>query len=659
MRPCPRNLTVSAIVAPPIAHLGNMRETVKQTLWQRLAPARSAQAGLSVLLFFACGAPGSPPAGKSAATETSPSLPATAQRDQATPTTPLFEERARSSGLDFVHFNGMSGQLRLAEITCAGGGYLDFDGDGDLDLYLLQGAMLGPGETVADALDPPHHPLPLTDRLFRNELIGSQAQPEPAAGTLAAETLRFTDITEHIGLATTGYGCSLATGDFDGDGKIDLYIANLGANQLLRNLGDGTFEEVTERAGAGDDHCTVSATFFDFDLDGDLDLFIANNVDLLVAEPPPCFSLTGAPDYCGPGAFAFQGDRLLRNRGDGTFEEVTEQAGMAVAPLPSLGVVAADFNADGWPDLYVANDGQPNRLWINRGDGTFEDRALLAGSAVNAHGESEASMGVDVGDFDRDGDADLFLAHLVKETNTLYRNDNGQFGDYTLAARLGPASLPFTSFGAGWLDFDNDGWLDLMVVNGAVTHIAEQVRQGDPFPLHQTNQLFHNLGRTEPPGAAVRFADVTAHAGPAFTLSEVSRALALGDVDNDGDLDALVVNNRGPARLLINRVGQDANWIGLRLVEGEPGSDSLGARATLIDGGSEVAWGWVHTDGSFNAARDPRLLFGLGTEAPADASPVIEAVHIAWPDGSREQWRNLPTGRYTTLRKGTGQPLQP
>ncbi len=546
----------------------------------------------------------------------------------------------------------MSGRLRLAEITCAGGGYLDYDNDGDLDLYLLQGAMVGPGETLDDALEPPHHPLPLTDRLYRNELIGDPRtqRPPPSDG------LRFTDVTAHSGLATTGYGCSLATGDFDGDGWIDLYIANLGANQLLRNRGDGTFEEVAARAGAEDDHSTVGATFFDFDRDGDLDLFLANNVDLLTDEPPPCFALTGAPDYCGPGAFEFQGDRLLRNRGDGTFEEVTRQAGMAVAPLPSLAVVAADFNGDGWPDLYVANDGQPNRLWINRGDGTFEDRALLAGSAVNGRGESEASMGVDAGDFDRDGDRDLFLAHLVKETNTLYRNDGGQFTDTTLPARLGPASLAFTSFGTGWLDFDNDGWLDLMVVNGAVTHIPELVRQGDPFPLHQTNQLFRNLGSSEPSGTT-RFAQVTAKAGPAFALSEVSRSLALGDVDNDGDLDALVVNNNGPARLLVNQVGQDGLWIGLRLVEGQPERDSLGARAALLHEGAAFAWGWVHTDGSFNAARDPRLLFGLGGEDFTRPGSAIEAVRVTWPDGVREEWKRLPTRRYTTLRKGTGQPL--
>lgn len=612
----------------------------------RKPPAGALLAGLLAgLVLTGCGGPSETPR---------PTDPETAPAPAATPETTsepakeagLFVDRAAATGLDFVHFNGMSGELYLAEITCGGAGLLDVDGDGDLDVYLPQGRMLGPGKTLADASVPPRHPLPLTDRLYRNDL---EVRPD---GT---RVLRFTDVTAEAGLRPAAYGCGVATGDFDGDGRTDLYVTRLGANTLLRNRGDDgsghvTFEDVTEAAGVGDGGSGVPALFVDFDRDGRLDLFVGNNMTFDYGETL-CYSLTGAHDYCGPGAFPSEPDRLYRNLGDGTFEDVTRAAGLAAAPLrPTLGALAADFDADGWPDLYVANDGQPNNLWINRRDGTFDDLALLSGSGVNAAGQSEASMGLAAADADADGDLDLFLTHLVKETNTLYLNDgSATFADATAAAGLGPPSLPYTSFGTGFLDLENDGDLDLLAVNGAVTLVPELVRRGDPFPLHQPDQLFLREGG--------RWREAGPEAAPALRLPRVSRGAAFGDVDNDGDTDVLVVDLAAPARLLINRAGDEGApgkgaWVGIRAVtRGRDGGalrDALGARVALLRNGKPARVLRVATDGSYASAGDPRVLFGLGSEQGHDG------VRVWWPDGTVEDFPPVAPGRYTTLVQGSG-----
>jgi len=544
----------------------------------------------------------------------------------------VFRDAAAAAGLDFHHFNGASGGYFMVEILGAGGALFDYDGDGDLDVYLVQGAMLGPGRSLDDAVFPPHHPTPLSDRLYRNDLDG--------------DGLRFTDVTEEsgIGRLATGYGMGVAAGDYDGDGDLDLYLTNFGPNQLLRNRGDGTFEDVTVAAGAGDDGWSVPAAFFDYDGDGDLDLFVGNYVDFDFAKLPVCRDLTGAQDYCGPKVFDPQADRLLRNRGDGSFEDVSAAAGLAASFGPALGVVAADFDDDGRPDLYVANDARANNLWMNRGDGTFEDRALLAGAAVDASGKPQGSMGVDAGDFDGDGDLDLFMTHIAAETNTLYRNDgSGMFEDDSAATGLGAPSLPFTAFGTAWFDYDNDGWLDLMAVNGAVTKILSQVQQGDPYPLHQPNQLFHNAGG--------RFTDVSAEAGEAFRLSDVSRGAAFGDVDDDGDADVLVTNNNGPARLLLNQVGNAAPWLGVRLLLADGRRTAVGARAAVLVDGAAQRWRRVRPEGSYAVANDPRLLFGLGG---LGTPPHLDAVRVVWPDGSREDFPVAAVGRYVDLVQGQG-----
>ena len=547
-----------------------------------------------------------------------------------------FTDRAREVGLDFEHFNGMSGEFYFSEMMGPGAALFDMDGDGDLDAYFVQGQMLGAGRTLDDALapPPPNTPLPLTDRLYRNDL------EVRADGT---RTLRFTDMTAGSGLDAATYGMGVAAGDFDNDGRVDLYRTRHGANQLFRNDGGGAFTDVTARSGTGDESWGVSASFVDFDRDGWLDLYVGNYVEYDPENETPCFTVTGERDYCAPKSYPPAPDRLYRNNRDGTFADVTAASGIGGRYGPALGVLAADFDADGWMDVYVANDGEPNQLWINRRDGTFEDRALLAGVAVDVAGDVEASMGVDAGDFDGDGDDDLFMTHVSAETNTLYVNAGaGFFEDRSAMTGVGAPSLPFTGFGTAWVDFDNDGWLDLLAVNGGVQAIESLVRAGDPFPLHQRNQVFRNR-RGE------GFDDVSAGAGPAFALSEVGRGAAFGDVDNDGDVDVLVVNNNGPVRLLINDVGHRRRWVGLRLVDAR-GRDALGARVGVSRDAGPVLWRRARADGSYASANDPRVVAGLGTAEAA------ARVRVEWPGGRVEDWTDVPAGVWTTLTEGTGRP---
>ena len=565
------------------------------------------------------------------------------------------------SGIDFVHFNGMSGEYYMAEINSGGGALFDYDNDGDLDVYVVQGQMLGPNRDLAKATFPPEHPSPLTDRLYRNDLVVNED---------GSRRLRFTDVTAEAGLETAAYGFGVAAGDVDNDGWVDLYVTRLGSNTLLRNSGPGddgrvTFTDVTRASAADDDRWSVPVSFADFDRDGWLDLYVGNYLEFSEQDHKVCRSATGARDYCGPTAYPGVPDRLLRNLGPGadgavSFEDVSATAGMLRQPSKSLGVVAADFNGDGALDFYVANDLTPNQLWIQQSDAglpegsqrktgppRFSDEALLAGAAVNAAGKAEASMGVDAGDFDGDGDDDLFMTHLVRETNTLFLNDgSGNFEDATVETGLGVPSWPHTSWGTAWLDYDNDGWLEMMVANGAVKIIEELANAGDPFPFHETNQLFHSTGTGT--GGKIAFEEVTARAGKVFERSEVSRAVAVGDLDNDGDSDLLLVNNNGPARLLINTVGQDRHWLGLRLLTRDGMRDALGARIALLRPGKTPLWRRARSDGSFAAANDPRVLIGLGDATrPAD-------VRVHWLDGGVERWSGLAIDRYVTLRQGTG-----
>jgi hypothetical protein len=524
----------------------------------------------------------------------------------------------------------MSGAFYFPEINGGGVAWLDADGDGDLDAYLVQSGPIGPKTGKQPAAETSSGKDLPSDRLFRNQ-----------GG-------RFVDVTEASGLHATGYGMGVATGDVDNDGDVDLYVANYGPNQLWRNNGDGTFTDVTAPAHVDDPRWSIGASFVDYDRDGDLDLYVVNYVEFDLERNPRCFTESSRRDYCGPSAFPSVPDRLFRNRGDGTFEDVSADSGIGRQAGSGLGVVSADFNRDGWPDLYVANDGQANFLWLNQGDGTFRDDALFAGVALNREGAPEASMGVDAGDFDGDGDDDLFMTHLMGESNTLYVNDGtGLFEDRSLEAGLASGSVPYTAFGTAWADVDNDGWLDLFIGNGAVRILEERARRGDPYPLDQPNQLFWN-------DRGKRFVDITDRAGEAFGEAEVTRGAAFGDVDDDGDLDILVSNNEGRARLLINQVGQDRLWIGLRIVEGEPPRDALGARVEVVLAGGPSLWRRVRTDGSYASAHDPRVLVGLGERAGPEGAKV-EAVRVYWLDGTVETWKGLGPGRYHRLEQGTGE----
>jgi hypothetical protein len=546
----------------------------------------------------------------------------------------LFTDRAAASGLDFVHFNGMSGRYTIAEVTGAGGALLDFDNDGDLDLYLVQGNLLGPDAAIEQAVFPPPGPLPLSDRLFRNDL---------EVGADGMRSVRFVDVTAASGIDGPEYGMGAATGDYDNDGWTDLYVTNFGRNRLWRNNGDGTFADVTETSGTGERRWSAPATFFDFDDDGRLDLFVGNYLAYSVGQNRSCIGETGLRDYCGPQSYKPVPDRLFRNRGDGTFEDVSAGSGIAGEFGPALGAIAADLDGDRRTDLYVANDQAPNQLWLNQGDGTFVNEALLSGSALNRDGQMEASMGVDAADVDGDGDEDLFLAHLSRESNTLYVNDGrGLFHDRSIESGLANPSWRATAFGAAWLDYDNDGRLDLFTANGAVYIQFELDRDSDPYPLHQTNQLYRGLG-------GGLFEEVSAVAGAEFERSEVSRGAVFGDIDNDGDTDVVVNNNSGPARLLINNVGNRASWLGLRLLAGETARCQSGARVAVEPAVSRSPlWRRPRTDGSFGSARDPRLIVGLATESGASR------VEVHWVSGQVEAWAGVEPGAYLGLFKGAG-----
>ena len=551
----------------------------------------------------------------------------------------VFVDVAKAAGIDFVHFNGMSGEVYHCEVKCPGCGLFDYDNDGDLDVYLIQGNMLGENKTFADATFPPKGPLPPKDRLYRNDLV---------IGPDGRRTLKFTDVTDESGLAATGFGIGMTAGDYDNDGFIDLYVAGFGPNHMFHNNGDGTFTDVTDKTGTGDTRYCTSTAFVDYNHDGLLDLYVCAYANFSYATRKDCYTKYGRRAICGPLAYKAIADRLYRNRGDGTFEDVTAAARILPDQFGSaLGIVCSDFNGDGWIDLYVSNDARPNHLWINQGDGTFVNNALLAGCAFNADGMPEAGMGVDAGDFDADGDEDLFMAHLMTESNTIYVNDGtGQFDDRSTQTGLAAPSIPYTSFGTAWLDYDNDGHLDILVANGEVTPIEEQARAGDPYPLRQPNQLFHNLGNG-------KLVEVTASAGKVFLLSEVSRGAAFGDVDNDGDTDVLITNNSGPPRLLINQVGNRNHWIGLRLVDPAKKRDMIGTWVGVFRVEGPTLWRRVRTAASYASTNDPRLLVGLG-----DATEVTR-VTAKWPDGSVEQWTQLTIDKYTTLAKGSGTLITP
>jgi hypothetical protein len=544
-----------------------------------------------------------------------------------------FVDSAQPMGLDFVHFNGLTGGFYQPEIMTPGVGLFDYDNDGDLDVYFVQGQMLDTKKSIGEALLAPRGPLPLRGRLYRSDL---RIEPD------GRRTLRFTDVTERSGIDARGYGMGVAAGDFTNDGCVDLYLTNFGSNQLFRNNCDGTFTDVSRHSGTDDRGWSVSAAFVDFDRDGWLDLYVGHYLIYSLDRHIACFAESKVPDYCPPERYRPEPDRLYRNRGNGTFADVTASSGLARAFGPGLGVATADFNGDGWIDIFVTNDQQENQMWINGRDGSFKDLALLSGTAVSAAGTLNANMGVDAGDFDNDGDEDLYITELAGQGSTLYVNDGkGLFEEHSARTGIRRATLPYTGFGAGWFDYDNDGWLDILAVNGLVTQNLEALAPDNPFPLQQTNLLLRNLGTGT-------FEDVTGRAGAVFKLSEVSRGAAFGDVDNDGDVDVVVANAAGPVRLLMNQVGSQHHWLGLRLIGADGRRDMVGARVAVMRSEGPTLWRRARADGSYASANDPRVVVGLGRSA------AVPRIRVIWPSGRVEEWTDVPIDRYTTLREGAG-----
>jgi enediyne biosynthesis protein E4 len=539
-----------------------------------------------------------------------------------------FTDRAEATGLDFVHFNGASGQFYYPEILPPGVALFDYDNDGDLDVYAAQGQMLGPEKDPRAALVPPQDAKTLTGRLFRNDL---QVRADGAA------VLRFTDVTGQSGINAHQYGLGVAAADVGNDGWVDLFLTNFGTNQLFHNNGDGTFTDVSMKSRIqSKPGVAVSAAFLDYDRDGWLDLYVGNNVDYTLTNDRTCPNMAGARDYCPPQIYGGRPDRLYRNLGHGTFADVSAKALIGGKFGPALGVVTADFNGDGWIDIYVANDGEPNLLWINQRDGTFRETALLAGAALTAEGKAEASMGVDAGDFDGDGDEDLVMTELTGQGANLYVNDgSARFQDVSAASSLGALSLPYTGWGTAWFDFDNDGWLDLLSVNGTI--VANEGRTNQPFPYDQRKVLFRNLGNG-------RFENVTDRAGAAFTLLESGRGAAFGDIDNDGDVDVVVGNDGGRLRLLVNNIGNRNHWVGMRIV-GQQGRDMLGARVAVMRSDGSTLWRRVRSDGSYGSANDPRVLVGLGRSAE------IPTVRVHWPSGHVQERSDVALDRWITLKE--------
>ncbi len=517
-----------------------------------------------------------------------------------------FVEVAADAGIDFVHDSGLENELWTVEITGAGVGILDFDADGRMDLWLIQGGPL----TRRDARALPG------DRLYRNVGTG--------------DTWRFEDVTEDSDVRATGYGMGIATGDIDNDGDTDVFLANFGANHLYLNVGGGRFRDITDHAGVAGEDWSIAATFADIDADGLLDLYVANYLVFDIENHEPCRLYTSRPSYCTPSNYQRATDKLYRNLGDGVFEDLSTASGVDAKLGAGMGVVAADFNDDGRVDFYVANDADENFLWLNRGNGRFEDDAPMAGAAVNGNGVAEASMGIAVADFDGDGDEDLFVTHDVKESNTLFVNDgSGWFEDRSNGLGIAIGSMAYTGFGTGWIDVDNDGDLDLFAANGSVQIVESQRSAGIVPPLRQENRVWIWDDRRYRLSVG----------GTTFSQEGVSRGTAFGDLDNDGDTDLVVTNNHGPARLYRNDGhprSSARHWLGLEFRVA--GRSATGTRVTLEGDPEQVRT--LRTDGSYASAHDPRMLFGLGTDAEA------RYVRVRRPQGEETRLGPFEVDRY-------------
>lgn len=584
--------------------------------------------GLSILaiglVWLACGPAPQESKGDGTTTAESPGSGAPSTKTSMT-STPWFEDATEALGITFRHRSGFDGSFFMPEIMAPGVAVFDADGDGRLDILAVNGeAHDVDGPDVSDDGGPPHS---IGDRLYR----------QTADGT-------FEDVTEGSGLGT-GYGMGCAVGDLDNDGDLDVYITRYGNDGLYRNRGDGTFEDITKAAGIQVDGWSVSAGAFDANGDGWLDLYVVRYVDYDPSRR--CSILSGQPDYCGPLSFRGMPDVLLLNRGDGTFHDASESAGVARQVGRGLGMAIEDFNHDGAPDIYVANDGEANQLWLQVEPGRFEDQAVVSGVAVNLMGRREASMGVAVGDVDGDARLDLFLTHLGQETNTLYLAAAGAvagtFEDRVAGSGLGDSSLPYTGFGTALFDGDLDGDLDLLVANGQVRLLGDQ-----PPPLDPQEHALRRYDEADLLYVGDGRGGFTLHDAPGpLDAPFISRGLVTADWDADGDLDAVISTVDGPLRLLRNVAPRRGHYLQLRLVDPALGRDAVGARVVVRRGEQR----WLRTVSratSYASSQPATVHIGLGE------ATTIDDVQVTWPDGREERFNISAMDRSWTLERGQG-----
>jgi hypothetical protein len=527
------------------------------------------------------------------------------------PAAPAFEEMPPSvTGINWTHTNGRSPEWYLPETVGAGCGFLDYDNDGWMDIYLVNS---GP----CDFYTPPQ---PLRNALYRNNRDGT-----------------FTDVTEKAGVPGNAYGMGVAVGDYDADGFPDLYVTQYPRSILYHNNGDGTFTDVTAKAGVAAPGWGSSAVWFDYDNDGRLDLFVCRFVDFDKSKNKFCGNtLTGERWYCKPNVYGPEPSYLFHNNGDGTFSDVSKESGIAASLGKAWGVVAADINNDGWMDLFVGNDTVANFLFLNRGKKHFEEAGLLAGVGYNTFGRARSGMGVDAADYDQDGFLDLFVANVDQEMYALYHNNKDEtFNDVSIPTGIGPTTQYMSGWGLKFFDYDNDGNLDLFLCNG---HPDDEVEKRiEHVTYREPLLLFRNTG-------SGGFKNVSLESGPIFSKPLAARGMALGDFDNDGAVDVLIATNNGAPILLRNNAGRQNHWLGLRLMGRKSNIDAVGAKITYRAGDLQR----THTKvggGSYLAAHDPRIVLGIGQRTK------IDWLEIQWPQpsGAKERFTEVPIDRYITI----------
>ena len=568
---------------------------------------------LGVLLLDVACEPGKPAPGSGGLEPTGSATPSRGKPPATKAVT--YEDRARELGISFRHTDGSSDKYFILETLASGVALFDYNGDDRLDIYFPNGRMLPPGATAAGTV---------VGATPSNALYRQQAD-----GT-------FVDVTASAKVPGTQHGLGANVGDYDADGDLDLYVTQFGPNVLYQNQGDGTFVDVTAQAKVGDKGFSAGGVFFDYDGDGDLDLYVTNYCLVNLETDQPCKHLT-VYGYCSPENYTAEHDVLYRNEGDGTFADVSEASGIRnVLPVGrGMGVVATDITGDGKIDLFVANDGTENFLFENKGDGTFEDIALISGVAVDLNGDEQGCMGVDIADYNYDGRPDIIVTNYQKQHNAFYiQEDDGFFSDTATKSRLGTKSLPWVGWGTKLFDYDNDGALDVFIAYG---HLEDNIKDYDESSTYlQRNQLLHNDGKGN-------FEDVSERSGPGLEVVLSTRGAAFGDLDNDGDLDIVVCNSRQEPNVLINQGGNRKNWIGFRL-RARKDPFALNATVTVHAGGKRQVQE-VRSGGSYLSQNDLRAHFGLG-----DAT-AVDKVEVRWPDGTVQELGAVAPNEYHEVQQ--------